>query len=210
MMNNNSPYIAAITGCTFKLIEFLRVLPLLLDDHSEALLKAEIDNNHLLQVDSINSRKRFIAEFKRRYDAINREFWLSFRDWDETAQCAGFFYAILKAYRLVFDFHLNLAVRKFHSIDKELTKSDVMMEFYEIAANDSYVDSWSDKTKDRCAQHYLTILRQVGLLNNNGTLVPLRLTAEQARYYFEHGEDWFLEACFMMPYEISNLKDLLL
>lgn len=208
-MTNNSPYSASITGCTFKLEEFRRVLPLLLDDNSTELLKAEADNNHLLQVDSLNSRKRFIAEFQRRFDAVSREFWLAFSEWDETAQRAGFFYAILKTYQLVYDFHINLAVKKFRSVDKELKKGDVMMEFYEIAAKDSFVDSWTDNTKDRCAKHYLTILRQAGLLRDD-TLIPLYLNAEQARYYFEHGEDWFLEACFLMPYEINNLKEQLL
>ena len=208
-MVNNSPYSAAITGCTFKLEEFRRVLPLLLDDNSAELLKAEADNNQLLQVDSLNSRKRFIAEFQRRFDAVNREFWLAFSEWDETAQRAGFFYAILKTYQLVYDFHINLAVKKFRSVDKELKKNDVMMEFYEIAAKDAFVDSWTDKTKDRCAQHYITILKQAGLLRDD-ILVPLYLNAEQTRYYFEHGEDWFLEACFLMPYEINNLKEQLL
>ena len=208
-MKNNSPYNAAITGCTFKLHEFLSVLPLLMGNDSESKLKEEVENNNLLHVDSINSRKRFVAEFKNRFNAVPRDFWEGFASLDETAQRAGFFYAILQTYRLVFDFHFNVAVKKFNSIDREIKKSDIMMEFYEIAANDEFVDSWSDGTKGKCAEHYLTILRQAGLLIDSN-LTPIRLNAEQARYYFENGENWFLEACFMMPYEIKNIKDQLL
>ena len=57
MEKNNSPY-TAITGCTFLYYEFGRILPLLMDANSESLLKNEIENNRVLQINSIASRKR--------------------------------------------------------------------------------------------------------------------------------------------------------
>lgn len=45
----NSPYSAAMTGCGFMWEEMTNVLPLLMSDDSEALLKQEIiDNNYLM------------------------------------------------------------------------------------------------------------------------------------------------------------------
>ena len=61
---NKSPY-TTITGGTFLFYEFQRILPLLTDANSESLLKDEIENNRVLQVNSIASRKRFVMEFKR-------------------------------------------------------------------------------------------------------------------------------------------------
>lgn len=52
---NNSPYSATITGCAFLYNEFMRILPLLMAENVESLLKEEVQNNRLLQV---NSQKR--------------------------------------------------------------------------------------------------------------------------------------------------------
>lgn len=50
--NKKSPY-TTITGCTFLFYEFQRMLPLLTDANSKSLLKDEIENNRVLQVNSI-------------------------------------------------------------------------------------------------------------------------------------------------------------
>ena len=67
MKKIDSPY-SAITGCTFLYYEFKRVLPILMDENSSELLKKEIEENNLLQVNSLTSRKRFVGEFKKRFD----------------------------------------------------------------------------------------------------------------------------------------------
>ena len=82
-----------------------------------------------------------------------------------------------------------------------------MMELNEIAAHDEFVDSWSDNTKERCASQYLTYLRQTGLLvEKTNQLQPVRPDDDELAYYFRSGEEWFLEACFLYPYEINDIK----
>ena len=104
---NKSPY-TTITGCTFLFYEFQRILPLLTDANSESLLKDEIENNRVLQVNSIASRKRFVVEFKRRYAAVPAHFWQTWQNMSEAGQRAGLFYAILKTYKLVFVFPVDV------------------------------------------------------------------------------------------------------
>ena len=91
-----SPYTAAITGCAFLYNEFMRILPLLMDENVESLLKEEVLNNRLLQVNSQKARQTFITEFKRRYNAVPLSFWTKFVTMGEAAQRAGLLYAILK------------------------------------------------------------------------------------------------------------------
>ena len=206
MNKNNSPY-TAITGCAFLYYEFKRILPIFLSEDAELLLKDEIENNQILQINSLTSRKRFIAEFKRRFSAVSLHFWHTWQGWSEDGQRAGLFYAILKTYKLVFDFHFNVAIKHWNSIDHTLTKPDIMMEFNEIAAHDEFVDSWSDSTKSRCASQYLTILRQAGLLTEKSNkLQPVRPDNDELAYYFRAGEEWFLEALLLYPYEINEIK----
>ena len=204
---NNSPYTAAITGCSFLIYEFKRFLPLLMAENADQLIKEEIENNQILQVNSRKARRTFALEFKRRFNSVPIYFWQSWKGWSETGQRAGLFYAILKTYKLVFDFHFNVAIRHWNSINHQLDKSDIMMEFNEIAAHDEFVDSWSDNTKDRCASQYLTFLRQTGLLNEKSNeLQSIRPDNDELEYYFRAGEEWFLEALLLYPYEINEIK----
>ena len=206
MQKNKSPY-TSITGCTFLYYEFKRILPVLMGADSERLLKEEVENNRILQVNSRTSRQRFAVEFRRRYAAVPAHFWREWQNWSEAGQRTGLFYAILKAYKLVFDFHVNVAMKKWNSIDHKLTADDLLMEFNEISAHDAFVDSWSDATKKKCTSCYLTILRQTGLLQEKtDELTPVKPSPEESAYYIHTGEEWFLEACFLYPYEINEIK----
>ena len=206
-MKQNSPYTATITGCGFLYYEFLRILPLLMSEDSAKLLKEEIDNNLLFQVNSQKARLRFLAEFKRRYNALPISFWNDFFKMNELSQRAGLLYVILKTYRLIFDFHFNVTVKRWNSVDQRLCKTDIMMELSDLSSRDPFVDSWTDNTKSRCASQYLTILRQAGLLQEKtNKLLPIHLAPADYEYYIHSGEEWFLEACLLYPYEVNDIK----
>lgn len=207
MNKYNSPYSAAITGCAFLYNEFVRTLPLLMDENAVGLLKNEVQNNRILQVNSQKARQTFINEFKRRYYAAPTSFWTYFATLSEPAQRAGLLYAILKAYKLVFDFHFNVTIKRWNSVEQTLCKNDIMREFSELSSRDAFVDSWTDNTKDRCAGQYLTILRQSGLLQEKtDELQAPRLETSDYEYYVRSGEEWFLEACLLYPYEVNDIK----
>lgn len=209
MMNtNNSPYTAAITGGGFLFSETNALLPLLQSAEREALLKDEKVNNRLLKINAETSRYRAIVEIARRYDTMPPSFWVDYQSMNETDQQVALFFVILKTYKICFDFHVNVTMRKWNSISKTVVYDDIAMEFSEVAARDEFVDSWSDKTKRKVASSYLTILRKVGMLDNNDRLHPL--SAENFDYYILTGEPWFLESCLLQPYQIDNIKKQLL
>ncbi len=208
MIRIPSPYTAAITGGGYLFDETIKLLPLLQAEDRKALLKDEKINNRLLQINSENSRMKAILEIERRYDAVPSSFWCDFVDMEQTDQKAALFYVILKTYKILFDFHVNVTMRKWNSITKSVSLDDLMLEFNEISANDQFVDSWSEQTKRKVASSYLTILRKIGILdidNNLQTLICSNYT-----YYLTHGESWFLEACLLQPYQIDNIKKTLL
>jgi len=78
------------------------------------------------------------------------------------------------------------------------------MEFNEIASNDSFVDSWSDLTKKKVAGAYLSVLRKIDMLDVENLLHPVNCS--NFTYYISMGEQWFLEACLLQPYEIDKIK----
>lgn len=206
-MKKNSPYTSAMTGGAFLYYEFMRILPLLMSDKSDELLKDEILNNKLLQVNSQTSRQRFISEFKRRFNSVPIAFWNEFLTLSEKGQRAGLLYVMLKTYKLVFDFHFNVTIRRWNSVDKTLKLIDLMMEFNEISSRDEFVDTWKDNTKSRCASQYLTFLRHSGLLDEKTSeLQAIHLEPSEYKYYINSGEEWFLEACLLYPFEINDIK----
>ena len=204
MSINNSPYTASITGGGFLFEETNILLPLLQSDDREALLKDEKLNNRLLKMNAETSRYRAIMEIARRYDAMPSAFWGDYQSMSIDDQRIALFFVILKTYKICFDFHINVTMRKWNSISKSLVYDDIDMEFNEVSARDEFVDSWSDKTKRKVASAYLTVLRKVGILDQEDQLHPL--SASNFDYYFTIGEQWFLEACLLQPYQIDNIK----
>lgn len=210
-MNKNSPYSATITGCALLFNEFMRVLPLLMSQNSAELIKNELQSNELLQVNSQKARQTFMNEFKRRFNAVPYAFWVDFQKLTEDGKKAALLYTVLKAYKLAFDFHFSVTIKRWNSVERTLLKNDLMMEFNEIGARDAFVDGWTDNTKKQCVSKYLTILRQVGMLDGEtNELKALHLEANDFAYYIHSGEEWFLEACLLYPYEVSDIKAKLL
>lgn len=201
---NNSPYTASVTGGGFLFSETAILLPLLQSEDRAQLLKNEAINNNLLQINSEAARKRVIAEVSKRYDAMPANFWNDYVAMSESDQIAANLFVILKTYKIIFDFHFNVTLKRWNSISKSIEKDDVMMEIDEISARDSFVDSWSDETKGKLASTYLTILRKTGLLDEEGLLKPLYCSNPE--YYVTMGEPWFLESCLLQPYEIEDIK----
>lgn len=203
-MKNNSPYSAAITGGNLLFEETNILLPLLQSNDRKILLKDEKINNRLLKINAESSRYRTIVEIARRYDAMPSSFWKDYQVMNNEDQLVALLFVILKTYKICFDFHINVTMRRWNSISKSLAYNDIDMEFSEISAHDEFVDSWSEKTKHKVGSTYLTILRKVGMLDMDNNLHPL--SANNFDYYISHGEQWFLEACLLQPYQIENIK----
>jgi len=203
-MKTVSPYSASITGGGFLFNETNALLPLLLDENAAELIKEEVLNNNILHINSEKSRKRNVSEIKRRFEALPRTFWYDYMEMSEEDKRIALFFVLLKTYKILFDFHANVAMRRWRSASQDISIDDLMMEFNSISAKDEFVDSWSDATKKKVASAYLSILRHVNMLDSDDRLQALR--PQNIDFYFEIGEPWFLDACLLEPYEIETLK----
>ena len=204
MIKNNSPYTAAITGGGFLFEETNILLPLLQSPDRVQLLKDEKINNRLLRINAETSRDRAISEISRRFDTMTPAFWSSYADMSEEQQQLAIFFVILKTYKICFDLHINVTMRKWNSISKSVQHEDLMMEFNEISANDDFVASWSEATQKKVASAYLTILRKIGMIDRDNALHSIQ--SDNMDFYLKTGEPWFLEACLLQPYEIDAIR----
>lgn len=200
-------YTAAMTGCSFMHNEMKAMLPLLLSPDADTLLKKEISENNILLIKSESSRKKAVLEFKRRFNAVPREFWEWFATVSESTQLWAMFFVNLKTYRIFFDFQVNVVLNNWNGISRTVTYNDILSEFYQISASNAFVDSWSKETKDRITSSFITLLRKVGLLDaKTSELRSPQVNEEEFAYFLKINEAWFLDACLLEPYAINRIK----
>ena len=200
-------YTAAMTGCSFMHNEMKAMLPLLLSPDADTLLKKEISENNILLIKSESSRKKAVLEFKRRFNAVPREFWEWFSTVSESTQLLAMFFVNLKTYRIYFDFQVNVVLNNWTGISRTVTYNDILSEFYQISASNEFVDSWSKETKDRITSSFITLLRKVGLLDaKTSELRSPQVNEEEFVYFLKINEAWFLDACLLEPYVINRIK----
>lgn len=174
--------------------EFNAVLPLLMAPNGNELIKEEVRENRYLMMNSENTRKRCVSELQKRYNAVPRSFWEYYVTLSEEDQRIALLYSLQKAYLVLRELHENVVVKRWFSIDKTLRAQDLMMEIYNIASRDEFVDSWSEETYAKIVSWYQTVLVQVGILSRTGhKLSPVHFTNDS--WFRQNGEIWFLDAC---------------
>jgi hypothetical protein len=200
-------YTASMTGCGFMHSEMTAMLPLLLAPDADALIKQEITENNILLIKSESSRKRAVAEFRRRFNAVPREFWEWYNTVSENTQLFAMFFVNLKAYRILFDFQVNVVVNNWNGISQSVSYNDILSEMYQISANDDFVDSWSDETKNKVVSWFITMISKVGLLDKKTSQLssPI-INEEEFAYFLKINEAWFLDACLLDPFVINRIK----
>lgn len=207
MLITKSPYISTLSSCAFAFEEFDAVLPLLTAKNVDELLRQEVFNRTHLRVNNEASAKKILRELKRRYDTLPSSFWEWYNRLGYEAKKGALWYAILKTYRIAFDFHIDVTIKKWNSVDRSVTRNDLQLKLLDVAANDEYVDSWSEQTKKKQISAYLTCLRQVGMLDSKtSALRPIRLLMPgDYSYYIECGDFWYLDACLLSGLEKESI-----
>lgn len=207
--NNNfkSPYSAAFTAASMMYREMTALIPLMLDEKSQELIKQEIEENNLLRINSLMSRKRVVVELQRRFNAVPKSFWEQYLLLDEKAQRIALFFVLLKTYQLLFDMHVCMTLSMWRSADIHLDTSDVMLYLNELASQDKFVDSWTESTRKKVCSVYILMLHQAGLMKDGtAQLQEPSLPDENWQLFLRIGEPWFIEACFLPTYRIRELK----
>lgn len=207
MAKPNSPYSAAFTAASMMYYEMNAVIPFLLKDKTKETVNKIIEDANILRIASLQARYRVMVELVRRFNSVTADFWNRYMSLNEQEQRLALLYVTMKTYKLVFDFQINVTLPKFHSANQTLTPEDLLIELYDIAGRDEFVDGWSEDTKKKVVSTYMKILRQAGILPGKGyELRRINIDNTAFRYYTDAGEDWFLQACLLPVYEIENIK----
>ena len=149
---------------------------------------------------NINSRKARITtarEINRRLNAVaDKSMWEFFLISPEADRKIMLYYACCKAYPLLLDFHLEVAMDKWRSFNLDLGRKDFLNFLDRKSIHHPEIEAWSEATRNKLAQVALRIMAQAGLLRA-GSIHKVPASDALWRRFVEIGESWFLELMFL-------------
>lgn len=195
---NKSPYSASFTAGSLLYKETTALLPLLLSNDAEMLIKEEIKQNNILRINSESSRKRTISEVVKRISFADASFRSFYANRSEAEQKLLLFYLCLKVYKLMFDFHFNVTLSQWNSSVQEVKSYLYQMELNKISGKDETVENWKELTKKKAVSSYLKILKDIQMIDaGNFTLKAIVAEDDFFYWFIKQQELWFLDACLL-------------
>jgi len=150
----------------------------------------------LFDINSWQGRRRKLAEIKRRLQGAEPPVWADLPELATGKRSVVMYYCCLKTYRLLFDFHMDVVLPKWQSMDRKLGPHDARRFLERRADAHPEIDGWSDGTRQKIRQVVLQMLREAGFLSD-GELQRPRLSDSFWERFVKVGDVWFLEAAFL-------------
>lgn len=153
VLQNASPYNAAITREQFLFYEVRRTAKLLCEGLSVDEVAERIVSDNLFQYPTEKSLRKMALACLRRLDVLGDEALIQ----AIAIQPAGVskqicLYAMMKQYRLVWDFMVSVIGEKYRLRDTSFGKMDLNVFFMRLQEQDDYVATWSDSTITKLKQ----------------------------------------------------------
>ena len=200
---SESPYYGAgsITREQFLFYEMRTTARLMNEGLSDDEALEKIVQENLFQYPTERTIKRIAGACIRRLQALNDSDLvkaISVQDLDTSKQIC--LYAMMKQYRLFWDFMITVIGAKFRQQDYTFSRRDVNVFFLQLQEQDDLVASWSEETIKRIEQVFMKILVENEYIENNRAkrLQPVLLSRTLENAIRNNGEEMVLGAfnCF--------------
>ncbi len=142
-----SPYNAAITREQFLFYEMRTTAKLTVEGFGDENVVEHIVCDNLFQYPTEKSVRRMALACIRRLEALEDKTLVAAIA-DEPSDIAKqiCLYAMMRQYRLVWDFMLTVIGEKYRNLNSSFSKADLNIFFIRLAEQDDWVATWSDKT----------------------------------------------------------------
>ena len=205
-ISQNSISITALTAGSLLFKEFDSISHILFLPDPSISLNTEVLQNQFLQIKSQSSRKRIITEIKRRFVSVDLSFWEFWVKCSIAEKRLALLYVVLKTYPIAFDLHFEVTIPRWKSKRLELNNFDFQMRIDELASQGHIAVNWSDTTINKTISHYMTSLREAGLMKKVFLQAPPTPSKEFYAFMAKHASPWIFDACFLS--KIENVKHL--
>lgn len=146
-LRDSSPYSAVMTREQFLFHETRITAKLVADGLRKEEIVNKIISENLFQYPTKKSVRQMALACIRRLEALSDDVLVDAiaNEPSETAKQICL-YAMMRQYRLVWDFMLTVVGEKYRKLDSSFSKMDVNVFFLRLQEQDDWVASWSDKT----------------------------------------------------------------
>lgn len=155
----DSPYTAAITREQFLFYEVRTTARLLCEGLSREEIVNRIVAENLFQYPTERSVRKMAYACLRRLDSLGDDSLIdaiSSQSSDVSKQIC--LYAMMKQYRLIWDFMITVVGAKYQSMDMSFSKSEFRAFLLRLQEQDDYVATWSESTVKKICQVLARIL----------------------------------------------------
>lgn len=163
----NSPYTSSITREQFLFYEMRTTAKLVCEGLNRDEITARIVRENLFQYPTEKSSKLLAKTCLRRLSALDDDALIDAVASQPSAVSKQIcLYAMMKQYRLVWDFMITVVGAKYRSFDTSFGKIDLNIFFMRLQEQDDRAAAWSEKTISKIKQVIQKILVENGYLDS--------------------------------------------
>ena len=193
----SSPYSAVMTREQFLFHETRITARLLNEGLEKEEVIQKIFSENLFQYPTEKSVHRMVLTCLRRLEALSDQTLIAaiaLESGDVARQIC--LYAMMRQYRLVWDFMLTVIGGKYRKLDHSFSKMDLHVFFLRLQEQDDWVAAWSDQTIVKLRQVLTKILVENGYLDSIKAerLNPVLISPILERAIRESGQEIVLPA----------------
>ncbi len=197
-----SPYNAAITREQFLFYEMRTTAKLVCEGLNKEEVTDRIVKENLFQYPTEKSVRKMASACLRRLDAMGDDSLvraMASQPSDVSKQIG--LYAMMKQYRLVWDFMITVIGSKYRNLDTSFSKIDLNTYIMRLQEQDDWVASWSENTVTKVKQVLAKILVENEYLDSltSDRLNPVMISSVLENAIRGNGDDLALPAfnCFL-------------
>jgi hypothetical protein len=199
----NKKYTASFTTGALLFDEMERIVRFMADKYADRQLISK--TSEVLTINSEAARIRQSRELLKRFDSVDLKFWDFYRGLsDKDSRKMAVYYACLKTYPLVLDFHMEVVLAKWRQLNYNLDTTDVIKFLKWSESKHPEIDDWKESTFTKISRIVILMLKEAGILIK-GKLHPVQLPERFWIYFLEIGEGWFLEAMLLSKEQRESL-----
>ena len=166
-MDHSYPYIASLTREPFLFYEMRSTAKLMSEGNSDDEIVKEIVEQNLFQYPTEKSVRKMALACIRRLEAMEDDSLvtaIATQASDVAKQICLF--AMMRQYRLVWDFMLTVIGEKYQKLDSSFGRVDLNTFFMRLQEQDDWVATWSDSTITKVRQVLTKTLVENDYLDN--------------------------------------------
>ncbi|MFA6740933.1 MAG: DUF1819 family protein [Arcobacteraceae bacterium] len=204
----NNEYIFSYTAATLMMNETDEVIKKYLEYKDWDKVKDTVIEENIIQKQSVSSRKRVYIELKRRIETLTPAQLVYIEEASSSDIRNLIFLSILKTYKFIFEFMIEVISKKVLMFDYKILNSDYES-FFESKKNSiETLENITENTAYKIKQVLFRILEESMIIDNtkNKNIVKPHLSSEVAELIIKDNPI-YLKAFLYTDYEIQKLKD---